>query len=78
MIFTYRSSSITDVTMETTWYYKTPMSGCSEAKDSNGISSCARDMSRTTLGYTVEIDVAFRPPEGMVVNAITRFTPPFV
>lgn len=66
--------AVSGVVMNTSWHYKTVTSSCSGTTDSNGVASCARDISRATKGYTVEIDVSFGY-NGQTYTTSTSFTP---
>jgi competence protein ComEC len=59
-----------NLTMNTTWHYKTTTSYCSGTTDSSGVASCSRYISGASVGYRVNVDVSIGG-----YTATTWFTP---
>jgi len=59
-----------NLTMTTTWHYKSTTSSCTGITDSGGLSSCSRSIGAASSGYTVTIDVTIGS-----LTATTWFTP---
>ena len=72
--FLNNGQPVSGVEMDTAWHYKTTTSYCSGTTDGSGVASCSRDISRATIGYTVQIDVTFTW-QGQTYTTSTSFTP---
>ncbi len=72
---TNNGQGVTGATMATTWHYKTTAPGCTGGPSSaDGTTSCTRDISTATKGYTVVIDVQITY-QGQTFTTSTSFTP---
>jgi hypothetical protein len=72
--FKNNGQPVAEVVMNTAWFYKTTTSTCSGVTDATGVASCSRDISRATVGYTVDIEVTFMW-NNQLYKTSTSFTP---
>jgi len=51
---------VANLTMETTWRYKTTTTGCNGITDAAGLAQCSRAIGKASPDYQVDVDVEIR------------------